>query len=326
MKECSELSLMERYYQNQQFITENVDILEEYTFTEGYLSEAEGKFGEKLSALGDKIKTKSSGLWNKIKAGIKKLIEAIRKFFARCINRFDKLNASAVKIRGDLVNFNKKGALNSGDCETIMDIITNDPALEKFDISIASTKNDAGRALGKVAQTIDQALGDATGSRARFRKTAGRSSTLIDLSFALASDFVYIRYWETGTDWIEPEALIRICERFLSHPKASEFKSINDQLEKLSSTAKGEGIRLTINGESLQKIVNKLEELERRLKEREGMPQDINAEDASGFMRTYATLSKYAGATMNLVSTYLSYRTSVIQKLDNFITQKKNAG
>ena len=61
VKECSELALMERYIENQEFITECVDTS---VYTEGYFMEADSEesnttvkksFGEKAKDLGNKI-------------------------------------------------------------------------------------------------------------------------------------------------------------------------------------------------------------------------------------------------------------------------------
>ena len=93
LKECSELKLMERYLENQDFM-EGVSSDEE--FTEGFLMEAGNE--ETKGNVKKSFKEKSSSAWNKIVTTAKNLLKKAINFFTKIGNLFDEQSRTAGRI------------------------------------------------------------------------------------------------------------------------------------------------------------------------------------------------------------------------------------
>ena len=113
VKECSELALMERYIENQEFITECVDAS---VYTEGFFMEAASK--ETNKNVKNSFAKKAGNLKNKIvnffKGIIPKIIAALTKFK----NFFDSTSKSATKIYKRL----SQSGVSKADCDKIINL------------------------------------------------------------------------------------------------------------------------------------------------------------------------------------------------------------
>lgn len=96
MKECAELSLTEKYIEDQQFLLENTHLLDEATgITSGYFSEAVNDAS--LEVMMEKATTKALSIKSRIWKGLQKIVGVFQKFFQKIGNNFDEVTSGAQK-------------------------------------------------------------------------------------------------------------------------------------------------------------------------------------------------------------------------------------
>ena len=115
IKECSELRLMERYLENQQFLAESADTS---VFSEGYLMEAASP--DTTESVKTTVGQKIGKLAGNLKAKFKKLINTVRSFIRSFINKSDPLTKQAIEVHKKLRTIK----LTNDDIETIYGMIT----------------------------------------------------------------------------------------------------------------------------------------------------------------------------------------------------------
>lgn len=112
MKESSEVCLLEQYLACQEYLLENSDDIDDDTKA-GLITEST----DNVEQIYESMEEKKAGLWSKIKAGVKKVLNALVTFISRLLNfwkngkELENLRAEAAKI-GRIKDENIEAATN----------------------------------------------------------------------------------------------------------------------------------------------------------------------------------------------------------------------
>lgn len=115
MRECSEITLMEQYLKNQEYMKENDELIQSSNIEERYFSESITQ-GD-IDHMYDVLYEKSEGFFNTIKNGISKIIKTIKNFFIRS----DKDAGKKEKKKAKLLK--RLGKLKESDIPAIQEIV-----------------------------------------------------------------------------------------------------------------------------------------------------------------------------------------------------------
>jgi hypothetical protein len=98
MKECAELSLLNQYISNQEFMAENAEQLfsEDSSFNESYFCEKVD--ADTLKQLKEKASNKAGKIWGVIVAGVKKIIRAVVNFIPKLLDKLKRFSEDQKKI------------------------------------------------------------------------------------------------------------------------------------------------------------------------------------------------------------------------------------
>ena len=98
MKECAELSLLNQYISNQEFMAENAEQLfgEDSSFNESYFCEKVD--ADTLKQLKDKAANKAGKIWGIIVNGVKKILKAVVNFIPKLLDKLKRFSEDQKKI------------------------------------------------------------------------------------------------------------------------------------------------------------------------------------------------------------------------------------
>ena len=98
MKECAELSLLNQYISNQEFMAENTEQLfgEDSSFNESYFCEKVD--ADTLKQLKEKAADKAGKIWGMIVAGVKKIVKAVVNFIPKLLDKLKRFSEDQKKI------------------------------------------------------------------------------------------------------------------------------------------------------------------------------------------------------------------------------------
>ena len=326
VKECSELALMERYIENQEFITECVDAS---VYTEGYFMEADSEesnttvkksFGEKAKDLGNKI-------IKFFKTLIPKLISALTKFK----NLFDETTRSANAIYNDL----KKNGVSKETSDLIIELYHTQ--IDKDDKT-----NDAGFELHKnqpfeAKIALDKSI---TSDRAK--------DTIMILSGSLSNTSVRVKQKSKTKDYnrknktigaVPIKTISKVCKE-LTNPKnkSYDYSGSIHTLEQAYQDVKTNGFEITVNSKELDKIIKELQEMNTRLTIMSGQTEydrDNIVRNAAGPAIADHEASIYnikidginkinacVASTLTIYSSYATYRKKFISGMSKYFVNK----
>lgn len=340
MKECIELSLTEKFMEDQAFMLENSSLLienAEMSFSEGYFSESVDQ--GVMDVMMEKFNMKQKNITEKIYLGLKKIIGVFKNFFMKIGNKFDEITATGQAVKAKLA------------------------AATITDEDIASIKTIVANAKNR-AQSFPVAANQPYLSKIKFGKYASSDPEVTklknDLAAALSDTVVVASVPISNSETIgaiPAEDIEDACARLIiGKGKLSNIVSVGTFLASSYNTAKNKGIRIRVNtkeinnlAEKLQKISDKISEIGRGAaenvagnvaianmgakavqklqgdKDAPGMDDEFAEQSAKVtevMNKCYGSVTAAIGQSMKIYTGLNMYRSSVITSLDSFLKTK----
>ncbi len=294
MKECAELTLMESYLADQQFMTENADSIKSHTFTESYFQES--ATGETVEQITESVQTKAKAIWGKIKGGFKKIISTVVKFFKGIV----------AKLTG-----------NEGGAATIFE------SLKGFNLS-DDEWDKLGTTLQKIAMDSKLAL---KGKQPFSVAKLGCKNMNLQRYFAAALSTNKVALDNPNSaNVVDGETLCKIMEQFIANQKKADFSATLKLIKAAQEASFKNGVVVKVDVKAIQSVVDRLEKVQESYKDEMDNLVDLD-EEAAGVTNimneVYSDINAVVSGTMQQYGAYLKFRTAALVELKKFCDSKQ---
>lgn len=249
LKECHEMDLMATFLENQQFVTENSEVVGnlnegvEINFTESASSE---DYESIVKNFNEKVNKTHGSFWNKVKG----LIRTICNFFRRIANSFDADTKAINSVRKNVAAYvSDKGNSTEAIVKKLADIAT-------------SSKVNIMQGQPYVNRLKKQC-----------NITNGNRQIMDYLAAALSDDIVILAASKNSApnekneyaQAIEAKKLAKIMKAFGGDKL--DVKAATSELQTLINTSHTQGITINVNGSKLNSMIEELESFAKTLDE-----------------------------------------------------------
>ena len=320
-KECSELSVMERFLENQEFMQEQQEKItkENITLTESFF--AESVDDATVQSIMEAKEAKKVSIITKIRNGFRKLWRNVINFFSKCAASLTDVGKQSNKVLESLRGIE----LTREDIETINKIqgdIWNDKADGQDNTVPYHGKYQPFRDQLKLKYAADAPKGNDLGLF-EFYMCVVLSNELVKLNGSSGGS--------TDVCAIPIEDLIKVCQKMVKGKKKYHMDNVKDLILGASKNVQHSGLMIQANYDKIQKFVDKLKalepEIEKMLQPAEAAESETpNAEDIAKMNEAYTTIVGCVGATISVYSRYLSYRKRMLNALEGYIKTKIGSG
>lgn len=245
IKECSELTVLEKYIDNQRFLLEHADITDNESFN-GYLMESVSE--SNLEVLVEKANKTGEGILKKIYNGISKIIGVFAKLLKKIGNLFDTTTKDGQAVLAALKNKD----ISEKDLKEINDLL--DTAIKK---SNGFKPFDAQPFAGKVILKTDDGCDAKLVATVRNKIAAALSNTYVVASVVGVTD--------GSIGAIPIEDLKDAAAGLALNPKANKTKLLINSLSSSFADAKIHGIKIAVNTNAIDKSAEQLLEIQNKL-------------------------------------------------------------
>ena len=252
IKECNELNLIERYLENQQFISEHHDMISNdiMSITEGYF--AESVDDSAIDMVVDQFTERASNIGETIKNGLIKILNRFKNFLVTIVNNIKSASDVSKSIETKL----SKIKLTDDDVSSLQIIM---------DKAISSSNN--GKECAFVPRANQPYLSkiklNYISSDTKFIKLKSDIAAALSDSEVLADVLINKNATALNEDnfgAISIDAIKSICNSVINADK-TDIKSILAKLQSSWADAKRNGIKINISEKKLQKNINDLQEI-----------------------------------------------------------------
>lgn len=298
LKECSEITLMEKYIEDQQFI-ENVaelTINESVTFTESYFAEAASE--EQKEAVKTSVEKKKANVWTKIMNGIKKVINAIISFFKKFAAKLTKTSAEATALHN---------------------------ALKKHNLRQAEY-NELGKQLEAAAKRSDIVIERNQKDETKLGISEVKEITAMQYTryyaVALSSTFVTLGA-NHKEEAVDAKTLVKVIKKFLKDEKKHDFKTTVNAIENAKNEARSTGIIVYANDKTVKKLADTLTELNSVLDQKMKDMQPTEDLGVAEMNEAWAKINTTVAATIKLYNGYVAYRSLALSTIKKYLDEIK---
>lgn len=328
VKECAELTLMEKYLEDQKFYQEHKEQLtaEGIAITESYFMESVDQ--NTIDALNDKFMEASNNIKYKIKTGMLKIIKTFANLFTKIGNKFDETTSAGQNVLKKL-NSMKLTDEQVADIKKIVDsakskdssnfpVAPNQPYLKHVKLQYVSADNT----FSELSNDLAAALSDKT---VVANVLTTRDGTNMDTSTIGA---------------VPVETIEDTCYAVL---KGDKHKVVG-ALQALTSTwldVKKNGMKILVNtkqidknAQSLNNICSKIEQMGKEnaqmagaivgaAEKAVGRDRNVGAGVMNDINKSYQMITSCIGQSARIYTKLNAYRSSVITGLSNYLKSVK---
>lgn len=314
MKECSELSLMEKYIENQLYLMDN-PITESVSLDNGYLMESANE--SELEIITEKALEKAKGIGNKIWSGLKRMLNSVVSFFKKYVLKLDDIDEKAKKVKKEIPNI----MINKNLANYLVDSLKS-KSDENKNFGLASKTQEikckweedvSAELSGKVKHLLYMALSDST--------------ILVDAS---------VLYSNRKYSPIPLDAIVSVCKSLIKKQGKYDVVGAKSTLEAAVRESKSKGLHINASAAKVKKAISALEDLYQNLEAKAqdnaikyaGGSDDPNKADmevVASLNQVYSLLTGCVGATISAYSSFLKFKIDAVNTLYKYVTQNKSS-
>ena len=303
IKECNEMALMEKYLENQEFIS---NIPAASTFTEGYLMEAASE--ETTENVKKSLGEKAKGLVERVTKFFKNLIPKIIAAFTKFRNLFDSTTSDINAIYG---YFKKNGV--SKESYQVMDSIFKRVHQHKFDFT-----NNQPFKVSKLKIDYD--------NNPKYYVDAFLAFSLSNTT-VIVKNSAYDHSQNKKKNRIGPvpiNVISKICKA-ITNPKnkSYDYSGAIHTLEKASDDVNTNGMEIIVNSKDIDKIIKDFQDMNNNLTNKAGQVEyekNNMVSNATGAAADHTSkeynliidginkINTSVASTLSLYTSFISYR------------------